>query len=218
MARTEVQQVPAEKPDKSTARPYHHGDLKAALVDAGLELARTGGPDALTLREVTRAVGVTPNAAYRHFADREALLFAVAARAQGLVAETMAAHMTSSARDPKRRAVARLRGVGLGYVEFARAEPGLFQLAFRSHNQFVRGPDATDPPPFRLLVEALDGLVEAGAIDPARREHAEWPCWSAVHGIADLATRGPLHDQPAAAVDALAELVVDRIIAGICAT
>lgn len=202
---------------KSAARPYHHGDLKTALVEAGLELARTGGPDALTLREVTRAVGVTPNAAYRHFADREALLFAVASRAQDQVADAMAARMTSTAHDPAKRAIARLRGVGLGYIDFARAEPGLFQLAFRSHDQFVRGPDAVDPPPFRLLVETLDGLVAAGVIDAARREHAEWPCWAAVHGLADLATRGPLHDQPAAAVDALAELVVDRIIAGICA-
>lgn len=203
-----------------SAKPYHHGDLKAALIDAGLHLARAGGPDALTLREVTRAVGVTPNAAYRHFADREALLFAVAGRAQAMVADTMAAHMNSQAGDPAARAVARLRGVGLGYIEFARTEPGLFQLAFRSHNQFVRGtgdgsPPA-DPPPFRLLVEALDELVTAGVLDPARREHAEWPCWAAVHGLADLATRGPLHDQPGSAVDALAELVVDRVITGVC--
>ena len=53
---------------------YHHGDLRTALIDAGLHLTRTGGPDALTIREATRRVGVSPNAAYRHFADRDALL------------------------------------------------------------------------------------------------------------------------------------------------
>ncbi|MGB7867270.1 MAG: TetR family transcriptional regulator, partial [Mycobacterium sp.] len=46
---------------------YHHGDLRAALIDAGLQLTRAGGPDALTIREATRRVGVSPNAAYRHF-------------------------------------------------------------------------------------------------------------------------------------------------------
>lgn len=195
-------------------RPYHHGDLKAALVEAGFELARTGGPDALTLREVTRAVGVTPNAAYRHFADREALLFAVASEAQDQVADAMITRIAGITTDPE-PAVARLRAVGLAYIDFARAEPGLFQLAFRSHNQFVRGPDGEDPPPFRLLNEALDGLVDAGLLTALRREHAEWACWSAVHGLADLATRGPLHDQPDTVVDALAKLVVDRIIDGV---
>ena len=56
---------------------YHHGDLAQALVDAGLEVTRAGGPSALTIREVTRRVGVSPNAAYRHFPDRLALLRAV---------------------------------------------------------------------------------------------------------------------------------------------
>ncbi|UAL29836.1 TetR/AcrR family transcriptional regulator [Nocardioides rotundus] len=192
-------------------RRYHHGDLKAALVEAGLELARAGGPDALTLREVTRAVGVTPNAAYRHFADHETLVLAVATRAQDVLAGAMATRISAAGQDP----VARLRGVGLGYIDFARAEPGLFHLAFRSHHQLVREPERDDPAPFRLLNDALDGLVEAELLSPTRREHAEWACWSAVHGIADLATRGPLHDADPAIVDSLAELVVDRIIDGV---
>jgi AcrR family transcriptional regulator len=66
----------------SPARAYHHGDLRRALIDEGLTLARTGGPVAVTLREATRAVGVSPNAAYRHFADRDTLVHAVAREAQ----------------------------------------------------------------------------------------------------------------------------------------
>ena len=61
---------------------YRHGDLQRALVAAGTELAREGGPSAVVLREVTRRTGVTPNAAYRHFADKRALLHAVSMAAQ----------------------------------------------------------------------------------------------------------------------------------------
>ena len=60
--------------------PRPRGTVRSALVEAGLELARSGGPDAVVLREVTRMVGVVPNAAYRHFADRDALLAAVRER------------------------------------------------------------------------------------------------------------------------------------------
>ena len=63
-------------------KTYHHGDLRQALVQAGLELARAGGPEAVVLREATRRAGVAPNAAYRHFANREALFGAVRAAAK----------------------------------------------------------------------------------------------------------------------------------------
>src|ERR1700739_4172142 len=67
------------------------GAVRDGLVAAGLELARTGGPDAVVLREATRMVGVVPNAAYRHFADRDELLAAVCAAAMGELADRMAA-------------------------------------------------------------------------------------------------------------------------------
>src|SRR5438067_2716952 len=67
------------------------GEVRDGLIAAGLELARTGGPDAVVLREATRMVGVVPNAAYRHFADRDELLAAVCAAAMGELADRMAA-------------------------------------------------------------------------------------------------------------------------------
>src|SRR6202040_751336 len=72
-------------PARST---YRHGDLRRALLEAGIELARGGGPDAVVLREATRRAGVVPNAAYRHFASRQELLQAV--RASALVAVAVA--------------------------------------------------------------------------------------------------------------------------------
>jgi AcrR family transcriptional regulator len=182
---------------------YHHGDLRTALIDAGLALTRTGGPEALTIREATRQAGVSPNAAYRHFADREALLGAVATAIQHRMAARMA----------RRRGPAdQLRSVGLGYIKFALDEPGWFAVAFFG----AVNPDETaSAPPYLALVEALDAMVTAGVLSPERRDGAEWPCWSAVHGFAELALRGPLRHASRRQVDVLAGCTVDDIIAGV---
>jgi AcrR family transcriptional regulator len=185
---------------------YHHGGLRTALIDAGLALTRTGGPEALTIREATRRVGVSPNAAYRHFADREALLGAVA----GAIQHRMAAQMQGSSR--RRGAGDQLRAVGMGYIKFALDEPGWFAVAFFG----AVNPDETaGAPPYLALVDALDAMVAAGALAPGRRDGAEWPCWSAVHGFAELALRGPLRHASRREIDALAGRTVDDIIAGV---
>jgi AcrR family transcriptional regulator len=187
---------------------YHHGDLHTALVDAALHLTRAGGPEALTIREATRRVGVSPNAAYRHFVDREALLIAVASAIQ----HRMAARMQSSAR---RHAPDRLRAVGMGYIKFALDEPGWFTVAFFGADPVGLGDETASAPPYLALVDALDAMVDAGALAPNRRVGAEWPCWSAVHGFAELALRGPLRHASRRDVDALAGRTVDDIIAGV---
>jgi AcrR family transcriptional regulator len=187
---------------------YHHGDLPTALVDAGLHLTRAGGPDALTIREATRRVGVSPNAAYRHFVDREALLSAVASAIQ----HRMAARMQSSAR---RHTSDRLRAVGMGYIKFALDEPGWFTVAFFGADPVGLGVETASAPPYLALVDALDAMVDAGALAPNRRVGAEWPCWSAVHGFAELALRGPLRHASRRDVDALAGRTVDDVIAGV---
>ncbi|MFW7413464.1 TetR/AcrR family transcriptional regulator [Demequina sp. SO4-18] len=211
---------------------YHHGDLRPALIHAVLDIARDGGPEHLSLRAVTRRVGVAPNAAYRHFEDFRALTVAAALVAQerlaaamreqtqALLAEVDSQRQAADAGVGAAASVARLRGVGLGYIHFAVAEPGWYQLALLTFDPNVGAEPgvtvaAQVPPPFQLLIDALDGMVEAGALSPAEREHAEWPCWSAVHGFADIATRGPLKHQSPEVLSALGEHVVDRAIAGL---
>ena len=81
-------------PPRST---YRHGDLRRALLDAGIDLARAGGPEAVVLREATRRAGVVPNAAYRHFGSRQALLQAVRAAALAALAAAMEAELARSA-------------------------------------------------------------------------------------------------------------------------
>ncbi|WP_051215268.1 TetR/AcrR family transcriptional regulator [Granulicoccus phenolivorans] len=195
---------------------YHHGDLRAALITTGLELTRQGGPSALSLREAARRIGVSPNAAYRHFANHGALLAAVAAEIQDRMATAMRAKMSAATGGPAVRAVAELRGVGLGYVGFALTEPGWFQLAFFTPDGVDR-PDGRIPPPLTLLHHALDSLVAAGVLAPARRAGAVWSCWSTVHGFAELAVHGPLRAESAEVLEQLGERVVDDITAGVLA-
>lgn len=205
----------------SDERPYHHGDLRSALIEAGVSLTRTGGARALRVREVARSVGVTPNAVYRHFADRRALILAVAKEAQDRLAQAMRARADDVPADAteSRRAIQRLRAVGLGYIDFAVSEPGWFELAVLTHDDSEDATAITTdhrvPPPFQLLMEVLDEMHASGALSTSQRSGAELACWSAVHGFADLATRGPLEALDRITIDAIAANVVDTVIAGL---
>jgi AcrR family transcriptional regulator len=178
---------------------YRHGDLRRALLDAGIELARAGGPGAVVLREATRRAGVAPNAAYRHFASREALLAAVRMVALGEVARSMEVELEKVSGDLKPADLARasLRAVGKGYLRFAQAQPGLFQTAFSASGVRLEPPgvprtDDIGLSPYKLLSAALDRFVEAGVFTPAHRQGTEALAWSAVHGLALLLIDGPL--------------------------
>src|SRR5436190_4540213 len=167
--------------------PRARGAVRSALVHAGLELARAGGPEAVVLREVTRMVGVVPNAAYRHFADRDALLAAVRDEAVRRLAERMADGMSrvrAGAHTPT-GARLRLQAVGWAYLEFARTEPGLFDTAFTATDHPTGGA-SDEPQPLEHLQAALDNLVQAGLLEPARRPNIEYPTWATVHGTAVL--------------------------------
>lgn len=189
-------------PAKSEARPYHHGQLRDALVDAGLQLARTGGPDAVVLRAVTRAAGVSHNAAYRHFADRDALLRAVCERCMTELATLMERRIAAvTETEPQAAAWARMGALGSAYVEFATTEVGWFRTAFAVpdtmetfHPDEGVGPGGRGP--YDMLGDGLDELVAVGAVPPERRPGLEYAAWSAVHGLSMLLIDGPLRALP----------------------
>ena len=189
---------------------YHHGNLRAALVETATELARQDGPDAVVMREVARRAGVSHNAAYRHFADRDALLAAVAAEGMTQLEETMRRRMAEvSETDPRRRASQRLRAAGRAYIEFASTEPGLFSVAFDSTKLAEGSPyEPSLEGPFVLLNALLDDGVAAGAISPDKRPMAEFGCWSAVHGFAILSGCEPVRELPEAARTAAMEVML----------
>jgi AcrR family transcriptional regulator len=200
---------------------YRHGDLRQALLAAGIDMAREGGPDAVVLREATRRTGVSPNAAYRHFADRTALVAAVSDAASSASAAAIEAEWNAvPAGDATATAHAHLRAVGIGYLRFARDEPGLFRAAYtvpRNLDQ-ASSPDKAGPggrTPFQLLGIALDELVAAGVLPPERRAGAEFCAWSAVHGLSLLVLEGPLHDLDEATLRRASEQLIDMVDRGL---
>jgi AcrR family transcriptional regulator len=187
---------------------YHHGDLRRALLAEANELARSGGPDAVTLREVARRLDVSPAAIYRHVPDREALLGEVAVMARLALARRMLDEVARvDETDPMLRSILRFGAIGRGYLVFAQEEPNLLAAAFLP----IEPPDAAaeDPNPWNVLAAALDDLVATGAMPAERRASAEIVAWSTVHGFAIL--RGGRAFDVSGAVDPDAEAVLDAI-------
>jgi len=187
-------------PTSRTKRPsYHHGDLTNALTVAATSLARTGGPEAVVLREAARQVGVSATAAYRHFASHGELIHAVKEHSQAELAARMEAALAALAPepDPVRDALGRLRAIGVAYIRFALAEPGLFRTAFcRAEAPDGYHMDIGSVRSYQLLSETLDRMAACGALHPSRRPYAEVAAWSVVHGLSLLLLDGPLAALP----------------------
>ncbi|HEY1487639.1 MAG TPA: TetR-like C-terminal domain-containing protein [Micromonosporaceae bacterium] len=194
---------------------YHHGDLANALATAALDLAREGGPEAVVLRAAARQVGVSPTAAYRHFAGHDALMATVKEHCQLELVGRMHAELAATAPepDPDREALRRLRALGLGYIQFARSEPGLFRTAFGNPGlaSDMQWEHMLEAPAFRELNNLLDELCALGVLDDEHRRGAELVAWSAVHGLSMLILDGPLGALPPADL----EHVIDRVLDGV---
>jgi AcrR family transcriptional regulator len=214
--------------------PYHHGNLRNALVQAGTELAREGGPSAIVLREAARRVGVSANAAYRHFSALPDLVQAVAFDALSGLARSMEAELAKCkpTGDAGRDSIDRLDAVGRGYIHFALREPGLFATAFapskapagdappRPGDPAVHAGDAglgagdSGLRPYELLEQALDGMLDAGVLDAADRNIAATNAWAAVHGLSGLLL-GPLAGQAPSARETLIDAFLDLVGRGL---
>lgn len=176
---------------------YHHGDLRNALLEAALRLVGEQGAEGFSLREAARAVGVSPSAAYRHFADRESLLAALAAQGHAELATAMerAIRRLEAPEGSKERAVAVLAAIGEAYVEFGVRHPSYFRVMFgqcANLGELDAVCAATGRDTFQILVDSLDGLVAAGVVPRAVREGAEIAAWAAVHGLTGLLVDGAL--------------------------
>ncbi|MGC9542707.1 TetR/AcrR family transcriptional regulator [Streptomyces sp. UG1] len=157
----------------SARRPYHHGDLRRAVLTAALDVIAADGPSALSLRDLARRAGVSHAAPAHHFRDRTGLLTAIAAEGFGLLATALIE-------------AADLRDAGVRYVRFAREHPAHFQVMFTP--ELLRADDLELTTARALAGDALRGAVSAVrpeelGIDPRLAGVA---AWSLAHGFATL--------------------------------
>ena len=169
-------------------RPYHHGNLAGSLLDAVDEIAGRFGLEAVTLRACARLVGVSPSSAFRHYADKRALMTAFAARAL----DRLTGALDEAGEGARAAGTDPFVAVGLAYVGFAIERPAFFRAMWREETIY-----AADPAYARAvarLVERVRGGFAASLEDPDPDEldARELLAWSAVHGLAGLFVDGPL--------------------------
>ena len=168
-------------------RRYHHGDLRAAVIAAALQLLTDRDVQPFSLREVARTVGVSPTAVYRHFPDKSALLDALAAEGLAqLAAEQRAAAEASGG------GAAAFAATGRAYVRFALANPALFRLIFGqpARSGSGRALSSDNAAMDQLRTQAAEAArSDAGGASGAVREVK---AWALVHGLAMLMLDGQI--------------------------
>lgn len=194
---------------EQAGQPYHHGDLRRALVAAARALLEESGPEALSLRDVARRVGVSHNAPYRHFPTKQALLAAVAA--EGFAA--LSARMAAAPAAPGLGAPPGLAAGFRCYLGFAREQPGLFRLMFDGAVE-----TSADPSLRAESDQAYDGLRRAvHRIAPGADRTAVVAAWAQLHGLTLIVLSGQLAEDLVrdGGLDALADRAAAILEAGL---
>ena len=172
----------------STSRAYHHGDLRAALLEKARTVLAAEGVEGLSLREVARQAGVSHAAVYNHFRDKAGLVGAVVDAAFVRLATDLARARASTS-DP----FDALQREGVAYVRFAYRNKADFKIMFRPE---LCGLAAQEQPQkksaaYEILVETVRACQAAGSIAPGPPEPAVLAAWSIVHGLSSLIVDGP---------------------------
>lgn len=191
---------------------YHHGELRNALLDAAEALVREHGVAGWSLREASARVGVSPSAAYHHFASRDALVNTLSVRVLARLGERMssaAVKATGPGVDAQQGIVA----AGCAYVRWALEDPAVARLAF---GVGARDAEATIAPHPHDVIEAeLDRLVATGALNATARPGAEFTIWAAVHGLATLLADGLMILDGPEAADLQTERLLRAVLTGL---
>lgn len=170
-------------------KPYHHGNLREALLEAAIRLIAEVGPTAFTLREVARRARVSHNAPYRHFRDRNDLMAAVAAEGYRELTRAM-----MEAAGSKTDALERLKSAGLGYVAFALRRPEHFAVMFDapiSERKNLESAEAAKQA-FLTLLGFVKSCQDSGRLPAGDSHQMALLAWTMVHGIAKLGITGRL--------------------------
>jgi AcrR family transcriptional regulator len=166
---------------------YHHGNLRQALLEAGVALIGEVGLKGFTMREVARRAGVSHNAPYRHFRDKDELLKAIAVEGFERLTAAMKKRSVSGA-----AAADRLRLCGCGYVDFALRWPQHFLVMFDLPSRGLPEHDKVGENAFHVLLEFIIESQKEGALPEGDPHPLALMAWSLVHGIAKLAISGNL--------------------------
>lgn len=169
---------------RAESRPYHHGDLRRALVDAARRLLEAEGPSALSLRAVAREAGVSPAAPYHHFKDKAELLDAVAQEGWDILGVQMTEAKAGST------GLQQLTALGIAYVCFARDNPALYRVMYDAARDKEALPGDTLDSKDSAYCMVRDTMIENGA-DPDQDTHLELAgvaAWCGAHGLAEMAS------------------------------
>src|SRR5436190_6212267 len=164
------------------SRPYHHGDLRRALVDAARRLLEAEGPSALSLRAVARKAGVSPAAPYHHFKDKAELLDAVAQEGWDILQVQMKEAKNAD------KGLHQLTALGLSYVCFARDNPALYRVMYDATRDREALPEGMEKDKDSAYCMVRDTMIEHGA-DPTQETHLELAtiaAWCGAHGLAEM--------------------------------
>ena len=175
---------------------YHHGDLRRVLLRSSVELLDERGLSALSLREVARRAGVTHSAPYHYFADRSALVAAVAEEGFKVLTSAL-----ENARGPLPNPADQFKAIGCAYVRFALENPSYFRVMFRPELTALKGcddPKHVSQQAFAILVETISECQSKGLAPAGNPMSLVIITWSLLHGLASLWLDGPLSCSPLA--------------------
>ncbi len=197
--------------EESKKERYHHGRLRAALLEAALQLIDEQGLDALTLRRLARRVGVTHAAPYRHFRNKAELVAAVATQGFEQLAERLAKHQ-KLARATDRARPKWLAGLGAAYVSYARQHPAQFRIMFPTNTAAQHGERLSEGREllWEQMKAAAQTVCDTGTVRRDRLTKFARLLWCQIHGVAMLCNDSRL--PPASGVEATSATLINETI------
>jgi AcrR family transcriptional regulator len=194
---------------------YHHGDLRQALIEEAIALIAEQGVSNWSLREVARRIGVSHTAPYRHFADRDALLAAVAEKGF----QQMVAHLLQALKQSSGEHSEQLQAIGIAYVQYAIAHLSEYEVMFRHSRKMdeKQYPALTEAATkaFMVLVNVIVEGQKESAFRSGNPKELAWVAWSLVHGLSMLLVDGQIQDLEGTTVETLAGFTTQMLTEGL---
>lgn len=197
---------------------YHHGDLRQTLIEAALELVSLKDVESLSLREVARRVGVSHTAPYRHFADKDALLAAVAEEGFQLLRQQLKTAMHQATSDSLKQ----LQTIGMAYIQFALDHASHYRIMFGAYGATsAQKTPALAEAAMQALMVIINSIVagqQAGVMRTEDPQQLAWAAWALVHGLAMLLIDQQISVTDSQSVTSLSSFVTQMLMEGLART